>query len=105
MEARVNFSRNQLITSENIQFIFKFSATQRDFFEESRTDPSQTSRNSITDSNLVGLAAFALLLIKSCSLAAVAPLRSQLVGRENRRGEQRKNIGKLRGQMIFARCQ
>ena len=26
MEARVNFSRNQLITSENIQFIFKFSA-------------------------------------------------------------------------------
>ena len=26
MEARVNFSRNQLITSENIQFILKFSA-------------------------------------------------------------------------------
>ena len=83
----------------------RLGPTQRDFFEEYGTDPSQTSGNSITDSNRVGLAAFAVLLIKSCSLAAVAPLRSQLVGRGKRRGEQRKNIGKLRGKMIFVRCQ
>ena len=80
MEARVNFSRNQLITIENIQLTLKFlrwdSAftmrlvpTQRDFCEN---PPPQTFRNAITDSNLAGLAAFATALIKTCSLSGVA---------------------------------
>ena len=108
MEARVNFSGNELINSENIQltlklfhwvsaFTMRLGPTQRDFF--SRGDSHELARTPhrllailSDDSNLVGLADFAKALIKTCSLAGVPSSKNWVSGakKKNKKQKQKK---------------